>query len=180
MLDGAIGCMRKGLSENLGWLDHAFGRAERLVKRDAEGRRVYLPAVYAGNGEYMDVSPDAGIGNFCFFTVDDPQEVDWQANLSVGIKTVFSIIFWFDYRSVCNDASARDKEAVKKEILDALNGGFWMKTGSFKITRAYELAENIYRGFSLDEVDNQFLMHPFGGFRFEGVLSVTESCMNRE
>lgn len=176
LLDKAIEYIRQGLSGNLGWLDHAYGRAERLVKHDAEGRRVYMPAVYAGNGEYLYVSPDAGIGNFCFFTVDDPQEVGWEANLSVGIKAVFSIIFWFDYRTVGNDASARDKEAVKKEILDALNGGFWMKTGSFKINRVYELAENIYRGFSLDEVDNQFLMHPFGGFRFEGALQITETC----
>ena len=28
----------------------------------------------------------------------------------------------------------------------------------------------------LDEIENQFLMHPFGGFRFEGVLSIGETC----
>ena len=43
-------------------------------------------------------------------------------------------------------------------------------------TAIYELAENVYRGFTLDEIDNQFLMHPFGGFRFEGVLSVNQPC----
>ena len=51
------------------------------------------------------------------------------------------------------------------------------QNGRIEINRIYELAENIYRGFSLDEVDNQFLMAPYGGFRFEGIMEVTETCI---
>ena len=87
-----------------------------------------------------------------------------------------TIIFWFDYRKIFNEASNRNKEALKRQILDVLNGGFWLRHGGYKINKVYELAENIYRGFSLDEIDNQFLMHPFGGFRFEGELSIGETC----
>ena len=100
----------------------------------------------------------------------------WERGVDIGIKTVFSVIFWFDYRKIYNDASIRNKEDLKRQILDVLNGGFRLRNGSYRINKVYELAENIYRGFSLDEIDNQFLMHPFGGFRFEGELSIEETC----
>ena len=81
-----------------------------------------------------------------------------------------------DYRKIYNDASTRNQEDLKRQILDVLNGGFLVRNGSYRINKVYELAENIYRGFSLDEIENQFLMHPFGGFRFEGELSIGETC----
>jgi hypothetical protein len=61
--------------------------------------------------------------------------------------------------------------------LTVLNGGFWLKDGTIVINRIYELAENVYRGFTLDEIDNQFLMHPFAGFRFAGELGIDETCL---
>lgn len=176
LLDLIISNIQEGLADNLGWLDKVFGRAERLVKTDNRGRRIYTPNVYVGGNEYIEVSPDAQIGNFAFFWVDDPQEVDWLPKVSVGLKVPFSLIVWLDYRKVFNSPDVRNKEQVKKQVLDVLNGGFWLKTGRVTVNRIYELAENIYRGFSLDEIDNQFLMHPFGGFRFEGTLEVTETC----
>ena len=71
----------------------------------------------------------------------------------------------------------RNREQVKADILGVLNG-MALKHGGFTINRVYELAENIYRGFSLDEVDNQFLMQPYGGIRFEGEIWVTKTCTN--
>lgn len=176
LLDKIIGNIQTGLAENLGWLDVAFGRAERLVKKDPYGKKIYTPNVYAGGNDYIDVTPDSNIGNFCFFWVDDPQDLDVLRNVSVTIRTEFAIIFWLDYRKVFNDKNTRNKEIIKKQILDVLNGGFWLKNGRFGINKVYELAENIYKGFTLDEIDNQFLTHPYGGFRFEGELEITESC----
>lgn len=71
LLDRIIGNIQNGLVDNLPWLDFAFGRAERLVKMNANQKRYYTPNVYSGKNEYMEVCPDAGIGNFCFFWVDD-------------------------------------------------------------------------------------------------------------
>lgn len=176
LLDRIIGNMQDGLAFGLPWLDKAYGRAERLVKFDAAGRRIYTPNVYGGGNDYIPVTPDAEVGNFCFFWVEDPQQVDWERNVSIGLKATFSVIFWLDFRTIFNDSSIRDKETVKRQILNLLNGGFWLRAGSIRINRVYELVENIYRGFSLDETENLFLMHPFGGFRFEGVLSISETC----
>ena len=103
LLDRIIGNIQNGLVDNLPWLDYAFGRAERLVKMNANQKRYYTPNVYSGKNEYMEVCPDAGIGNFCFFWVDDPQNISWEPGVDIGIKTAFSIIFWFDYRKIYKD-----------------------------------------------------------------------------
>ena len=176
LLDSIISNIQKGLAENIGWLDYVFGRAERLVKFDTNNRKIYTPNVYVGGNEYMEISPSSDIGNFCFFWVDDPQNVSWEAKINVGIKTNFSLIFWFNFNRIYNSAYQRNKEELKKQILDVLNGGFWLKKGRITVNRIYELSENIFRGFSLDETENQFLMQPYGGFRFEGMLEVSESC----
>lgn len=177
LLDEIIGKLQIGLVKKISWLDHAFGRAERLVRTNPNGRKFYTPNVYAGGNEYKELSPDSTVGNFCFFWVDDPQGVTWNLNQSVGISTGFSIIFWFDYRRIFGNNEVRNKEALKREILNVLNNGILLKSGRVEITKIWELAENIYNGFSLDEIDNQFLMHPFGGFRFEGKLSIGTQCL---
>lgn len=182
LVDRVLWNIQNGLMDNVDWLDVAFGRAQRIVKM-INGKRYYTPNVYVGSddyrgeNDYLDVSPDANIGNFSFFWIDDPQDVEWIPKAQSGMKYPFSLIVWFDLRKVYpGQLDNRNTEALKNEILTVLNGGFWLKEGTITVNKIYELAENVYRGFTLDEVDNQFLMHPFGGFRFDGVLSVVQPC----
>lgn len=175
LLDRVIGEVQTGLADNLSWLDHSFGKAERLAVMQ-ETRRIWSPNVYAGGNEYFPLSPDSNIGNFSFFTIDDPQTIDWIPKQRGALTVSYGLIFWFDLRKVYPGTKVRNTEAVKAEILKVLNGGFWMKYGRLTITQVEERAENIYRGFTLDEVPNQFLMHPYAGFRFEGLLTVNENC----
>jgi hypothetical protein len=51
-----------------------------------------------------------------------------------------------------------------------------LKSGTFTINRVYEKAENIFQGFTLAEVDNQYLMHPYCGWRFVGEIRVEDIC----
>lgn len=182
MLDRVIGEIQQGLVSEVSWLDVAFGRAQRLVKKVAE-RRYVTPNVYAGgwNGkgkdDYLEVSPDAGIGNFAFFDTEDPQTI------SVGgpwhtISTPFGLVVWFDLRRVYNSATNRNTEKLKADVLKVLSGrtGWTLTQGRVEMLRIYEQAQNIYRGYTLDEIDNQFLMHPYGGFRIEGTLTYNELC----
>lgn len=183
MLDRVIGEIQQGLVDNLPWLDAAFGRAQRLTKM-VKGKRVITPNVFCGgwrnhgHNDYIEVSPDSKIGNFAFFEVEDPQTID-PGPWAHQIKTPFSLIVWFDLRRIYNVASNRNVEYIKAEILHILNGrfGWHLPEGRIVINRIYERAENIYRGYTLSEVDNQFLMHPFAGLRFEGLLEYEELCI---
>lgn len=182
MLDRVIGSIQQGLVDNLPWLDAAFGRSQRLTK-EMNGRRIITPNVYCGgwNGhgenDYVEVSPDSKIGNFAFFEVEEPQTLTpgvWARS----IKAPISIIFWFDLRRVYEESTNRNTEYLKAQILRVLEGrAEWhLPQGRLTLNRIYERAENIYRGYTLSEVDNQYLMHPFAGFRFEGVLEFDELC----
>lgn len=182
MLDEVIGELQKGLYDNVSWLDVAFGRSQRLIK-EIRGKKVITPNVYCGGwrghgpNDYIEVSPDSKIGNFSFFEVDDPQTIDVEP-WARQIKAPFGLIVWFDLQRVYNSKTNRNTEKLKADILKVLNGrsGFVMRKGRIQITKIYERAENIYKGYTLSEIDNQYLMHPFGGFRFEGILEYDELC----
>ena len=182
MLDRVIAEIQTGLVENLPWLDVAFGRSQRLTKM-MNGKRIITPNVYCGgwNGhganDYIETSPDSKIGNFAFFEIEDPQTIDagpWAREITVP----FALIVWFDLTRIYDEADNRNTEYIKAQILRVLNGraGWHLTGGRIVVNRIYERAENIYRGYSLSEIDNQFLMHPYAGFRFEGTMQFDELC----
>ena len=186
LVDAMIAELQQVLAANLYWLDAAFGRSQRLVKK-INGKQVITPNVYCGgwNGhgenDYIETSPDSKIGNFCFFEVNDPETVDWKPRQLMDIETPFSIIFWFDTRRVFDEADNRDISHIKNDILTLLNGrsgAVWRNGGHLVINRIYERAENIYRGYTLSEIDNQFLMHPFAGLRFDGTIKISQPCID--
>lgn len=182
MLDRVIGEIQKGLVENISWLDVAFGRSQRLTKM-MNGKRIVTPNVYCGgwNGhgenDYIEVSPDSKIGNFSFFEIEDPQTID-AGPWARSIRTPYSLIVWFDLTRVYGVETNRNTEFLKSQILHLLNGryGWHLTGGRVSVNRIYERAENIYRGYTITEIDNQFLMHPFGGFRMDGELYFDELC----
>lgn len=182
MLDAVIGEIQQGLTDNISWLDAAFGRAQRLTKM-MNGKRIVTPNVYCGgwNGhgpnDYIEVSPDSKIGNFTFFEIEDPQTITpgpWARE----IKTPFGLIVWVDLTRVYNTDANRNTERLKADILHVLNGraGWHLTNGRIVVNRIWERVENIYKGYTLSEIDNQFLMHPYWGMRVDGLLEYNELC----
>lgn len=174
LFDKAFGYIQDALGANLLWLNHIFGSAERLVKY-IDGKRIYSPNIYVGDKEYEQITPDAdNIGNYSFFILHEPQELSYDVGSRVKVKAPFSLVVWFDIRSV-ESSDERNKEEVKREILRALRRT-WMREGYFHINRIYETAESIFKEYTLDEIDNQFLMQPYCGFRFTGEIHIEEEC----
>lgn len=189
LVDEMIAELQQVLVANFGWLDAAFGRSQKITRKGTSGRTVVVPNVYCGGwrghgpNDYIEVSPDSKIGNFCFFEVNDPETIDWSYRQLMDIETPFSLIFWFDTRRVFNEPTHRDLSHLKNEILTLLNGTNGLvlhNNGRFELNRIYERAENIYRGYTLSEIDNQFLMHPYAGLRFDGVIYMPQPCITTE
>lgn len=174
LFDKVIEEIQQKLADNLEWLDHSFGKAERLIKV-IQGHRYFTPNIYIGHNEYELLAPDSGFGNYSFFTLEEPQTVSWSPGDTSALKTPFSLIVWVDMRTM-DDNDERNTEAVKQQVLRVLNGGLFLRNGSITINKIYERAENVFAGFTLDEVDNQFLMQPFAGFRFYGEMAINDEC----
>ena len=175
LFDVAIGAIQQGLADRLGWLDYSFGRAERLVK-DVDGRKYYTPNVYVGKRDYELVMPDDfHLGNYSFFVMDEPQDVEAPLQEQVKITAPFSLIVWVDMRTI-DDNDERNTEAVKEAVLMALHD-IHLRRGRFSVTKIYERAENVWQGFTQDETQNQFMMSPFAAFRFVGEMTIYNECI---
>lgn len=154
------------LIDGLEWLDHSFGKAQRLMTE--KERTVFkYPGVYVGKKEYLNVFPDSHIGNFSFFDVLDGSKVNHKTRSIHDIDSKIGVVFWFDLSKVySNDWQQRTNENVKHEVLELLSS-MTLKRSSINISNYWERSEKIYPDYSITEIKNQFLMRPFGGFRVD-------------
>lgn len=175
LFDRAIQDIQNGLA-GLGWMDHIFGRCERLVKV-IDGTKYYTPNVYFGKDDYILLTPDnKDLGNYCFFVMDEPETIGAGMGIQLRMKAPFSLVVWVKV-SECSTDDDRNIYEIENEVLDVLTRPGILKSGHVDIARIWHNAENVFQGFTLDEVDNQFLMSPFAGFRFQGELTITNDCI---
>ena len=160
---------------SLPWINHAFGRCQRLIAIKDSGNYFY-PGIHIESGQYINVFPTSELGNFSFFHILDPQKIEFNPRTFNKISTNYALIFWLNLDSIFTSSTERNTEVIKAQILKALSRDLYLTSGSITVNNIYEQAENIYKGFSVKEIESQFLMQPYAGFRFEGEMIFNESC----
>lgn len=191
LLDKILQDMQKSLMEKLKWLDHAFGRAYKLVEHRPDGNKFIYPAMYNGYGEYVSLLPNDNFGNFAWFDIYDPQRITQVVQSLPQYTFSGAIIFWYDLSSIYEDETVLHTEEVKDEIMRVLTTpGLITTTGKLVINDIYERFENIYKGYSIEkiynnydykgegiqDIDKQFFMYPYAGIRIEFTLTTRELC----
>ena len=175
LFDRPIQDLQKSIGRKLLFMNHIFGRCERLLKV-VEGRRSYSPNIYKGRDEYELLTPDnTDLGNYCFFVPDEPEVMVANFGISGRLRAPFSLVVWVDQRTI-EDKDARDIYGLELKVLDAIASPGVLRHGGIEVSRVFHKAENVFQGFTMDEVDNQFLMSPFIGLRVECELWVDEDC----
>lgn len=177
LCDKVITELQDILTVGLPWLQEAFGRAERLVKT-IEGKRYYTPNIYCGDNQYESLLPDDRRGCYSFFVIAEPQEIQQMVQTEIRVHYPFSLIVWVDMRQVervMHLPDERNTEYIKEQVLSVLESAH-LRKGRIALSKIYERAENIFQGFTLDEVDNQYLMSPFAGLRLTGEIVITNDC----
>lgn len=173
--DYAVAELQAELAANISWLTAAFGKAQRKVK-EVSGRACRFPAVYSGTGDYLNMLPDGHLGNYCWLDVLDYQDVENERREYKEIRANVGLVFWLDLRlAYPADYENRTVEHAKSDALAALRE-IRLTRSALLIDRIAELPENIYRGYDHGEINQQFLMFPYAGFRFEGEMIINESC----
>lgn len=175
LLDVIIQDIQRLLQNNLHWLDYAFGRAYKIESTAESGPKVKYPAVYTEQGEYFSVLPDDKLGNYSFILISDPTEVEMPAGLS-SIKVTGSIIFWLNLSTIYAENNAIYSEEIKSEILRILTSRHLSPGCRLKILKLYEQPENIFREFSIQQTDTQYLLYPYYGLRIEVELKIEKLC----
>lgn len=191
LLDKVIQDIQNSLKAQLNWLDRAFGRAYKLVEHRPDGDKFIYPAAYIGNSEYASLLPNDNFGNFCWFDIYDPQTVTQVVQSTPQFSFSGAIVFWYNLNTIYADADVMYTEEIKDEIIRVLTTpGLIKQTGRLEINKIYERFENIYRGYSLEkiynnysykgdniqDIDKQFFMHPYAGIRIEFEMATRELC----
>ena len=191
LLDKILQDMQKSLMNRLKWLNCAFGRAYKLVEHRPDGNKFIYPAMYNGNGEYVSLLPNDNFGNFSWFDIYDPQKITEVVQSLPQYTFSVAIIFWYDLSSIYEDETVMHTEEVKDEIMRVLTTpGLITTTGKLVINDIYERFENIYKGYSIEkiynnytykgegiqDIDKQFFMYPYAGIRIEFTLTTRELC----
>jgi hypothetical protein len=185
-LDLGFAEVQAHLKETLPWLNYAFGKSQRLVKTNLERDKFNrnfpssyrYPAVHISEGVYESLLPRSDLGNFCFFSVEDPVKSEYINNKVDSIEADIDLIFWFNLSEIYPDVKSRDLEKLKMDILTALNDTMFLKNSRTEFSKVYERLENIYKDYSLDETESQFMMQPYGGLRFKGTISMPTFCVS--
>lgn len=191
LLDKVIQDIQEALSQKVPWLDTAFGRAYKLVEHEDDGSKFIYPAAYIGNSEYASLLPNDNYGNFCWFDIYDPQGITATIQSLPQITFSGAIVFWFDLNSIFDNSDAMYVEEVKNDLLKVLTGpGLIKSQGRLTVKEICERFENIYKGYSLEKIynnysykgegiqaiDKQFFVHPYAGLRFEFEMQTRELC----
>lgn len=191
LLDRIIQDFQKALLKGLPWLDCAFGRSYRLVEHLTDGGKFVYPAVYNSNSEYVSVLPNDNFGNFSWFDIYDPQLVDTMTPGFPKYSTEGALIFWYNLDSIYPDSEFLYTEETKNEILSLITTpGIIRTSGRLTVKAVYERFENIYKGYSIEKIyndylysgqdiqglDKQFFMHPYAGLRIEFEINTKELC----
>lgn len=192
LLDSLIDGIREKLKSDLVWLDHAFGRAYRMTRYTTEGKKDIYPAFYNGNGEYLSLEPNDNYGNFCWFDIYDPQTISIDIPTLPSITYSGAVVFWYNLETIFNDKNFIYSENVKQFILQTLTGpGMTQGKGRLRVTAVYESMENIYKGYYIEKIynnfnytgqdissrDKMFFMYPYAGLRIEFEITVKEKCL---
>lgn len=191
LLDKVIQDIQESLIARLNWLDKAFGRAYKLVEHRLDGDKFIYPAAYVGNSEYVSLLPNDNFGNFCWFDIYDPQEITQIVQSTPQFSFSGAIVFWYNLNTIYADADVMYTEEIKDEIVRALTTpGLIKQTGRLEINKIFERFENIYKGYSIEkiynnfaykgdniqDIDKQFFMHPYAGIRIEFEMTTRELC----
>jgi hypothetical protein len=148
-----------------------YGRAERLKRYD-NGQQNIVPILYQSNGNYEDMRP-CDRGNNSFWYVHDGQTVlNSDKGLLPKIRATVSVIFWFGFAK-----DYRATEEVKNKILWFLNN-VEIPNATLKVERIWEESENVFADFTLADDNVQYMMHPYGGLRYECEITVQQECVS--
>lgn len=176
LFDKLINQINIALVAGLPWLSNAFGRAFTIVKKLDNGE--YLePAIYINNNDYLSVLPSDELGNYSFITIADPQEYDNSVLNSKGVlKAKGSITLWLSLETIFADSSLYLSENVKLQILNIITKPGILSNGRITLLSIEEKAENIFKQYSIKQIDSQFLIHPYCGFKFNCEFKINEVC----
>lgn len=174
-IDATIQAIQIKLGQ-LAWMEKSFGRAWS-IPRIRDKKKILEPMLYQGSKEYYPAMPNDNLKAYCFWRVTGPRNAEnFSPNLNTGGSYIFSdpvdLIVWCDLERIDAATDYIYKETLIREVLNVLN-----THADAYVSRVWDdKVEDIFRGYSLEDVKRDLLMFPFTGFRIEMNLKYRFLC----
>lgn len=182
-LDAQIQPLQLELGQSLSWVSNSFGRAYKGIRKmsNMSGRSEYYPEVENINAtdkdRYIAMLPNSRFGNFSFFYPKDPlehTEVLLPSKPNNFLKQKVDWIFWGNLDTIAPNRDHRLTEKLKEDVRLVIRNHT-----NFIISKEYGEAEEVFKGFDIKEVDNQYFKNPYFGFKFELDLTYRVNCLKQ-
>lgn len=175
--DYAIESIRSALSA-ISWLTKSFGRAWQFKEHSGD-KILTIPKVFQGqtddkHGEYLNVLPNDNLNAQSFIFATSPEKWDQFNRFEGSMKSRdIAIVFWVNMKEIDETKNYIFTDDLKADVEYILKS----HPNVLSLERYYdEKASEIFSGWSIDEVNTQYLMYPYAGMRFELTLSYPENC----
>jgi hypothetical protein len=173
---------------SLPWLQKSFGRAWEFTEKQGD-RVVRVPKAWQGKesstqrGEYINMLPNDHLQSQCFIMCAGPEE--WTNFVQGMVNTKerkLKIIFWFNLEDIDANKDYIFTEELKADVEKILKLNPHVKSID---SYTDEKAEDVFEGYinsgsntlsAADDDLNQYLMHPYSGFRFNITVAYWEDC----
>lgn len=157
LIDSFIVEFNTGIVQSLTWLNNPLGRLQEL-SRNLDGGLVRVPAAHTINGEYIDLLPDDTLTNYSWFDFDPIEFKSFRIPAKFKARGTWKL--FLDLNSIYENKDPRYLENVKYEIVNAL-GSLTLKTGAFRGGSISERIQDVYKGFSITNVQDRYFMQPY-------------------
>lgn len=147
-----------------------YGRTERHVRYERK-KKIVVPVLYVGNGEYIDMRPYDVVNNSWWYVHDNQEVLNGGKSSMINLKATVSVVFWFKLYE-----DERNTEEIKRYLLQFLNN-VPIDNATFIPKRVYETVETVFKDFTVENKNLPYMMHPYGAIRIEGELTVQNGCI---
>lgn len=176
-IDFEVQTLQVELAEQLIWLEHSFGRAFLGTKKQTtEGNYTY-PAVYVGDRNYYDASPNDKIISQSFFDYDaNFKPVDYQVGEYNKYVGRVNLIVWGNLNKVNLqlDEQFGDEHFGHNLLLDTLR--VIRSNRSFKVVNFTESERGVFDTYSVRSKNPSLFYHPYFCFKITLDVVFEDEC----
>ena len=158
------------------WLTHSFGRSYEK-ETNVSNEIIVEPLVYKGSSEYLTVSMNDNLQAQSWFIVGDQIPIDYEANTYNFYEVETSIVFWANLKKIdsAKGVNYYFAEELKNDVRTLLTN-MHPKSSNFEINRIIEDKDDVFSEYTFKQIDKQYFMYPYVGFRVDLNLIVREKC----
>lgn len=177
-LEKAIQEIQLALAAKLPWLNYSFGRAQTGQSAVAGGRPKTYPEIHVSKTEYYNLEPNNHYGAHTFIQVVGPEKpVDYAAYTPNVYTAELAVVCVYDLNQIAARLGYEPAPIFPEIIKQQMRETLARCTCIEEITGIDETANEVFRGYTYNQLEHQSFKFPQGGFKMNVTARYLESTL---